>query len=124
MYYLTEYPAKELESLMEKYPLSKEEADDILDNISGVEFTEKIAVPAILCIKRDGVFIKIRKSDPEEEKKKSAIHAFLHFDYKAGGCMSDKSIFLVLEKETERIYRENQKLADYIFREFKAFQAK
>lgn len=54
MCYFVEYPAEKLGTLMERHPLGKEEADDILGNISGVEFTDEIGVPEIICIKRTG----------------------------------------------------------------------
>lgn len=121
MFDLKDYSANELESLMEKYPLTKEEADYILDySISEVKFTDEIAFPGLLCIKRDGKFIiKIRKSDTEEEQKKSAIHELLHLDYNAGGCMNDENIFFVFEKETERIYKEHPRFVNYIFERVK-----
>gem|GEM_PF-5378660 len=107
---------------MERHPLGREEADDSLDNIRGVEFTEEIAVPALLLIKKDGkYFIKIRKSDPEEEHKKSAIHEILHINYKADGRLG--GVERVLDEETERIFKEHPRLTDYIFERVKSLSS-
>lgn len=105
---------------MERHPLGKEEADDILGNISGVEFTDDIGVPEIICIKRTGVFIKIRKSDTEEEQKKSAVHGILHLDYKVHGTDNAECL---LDKETDRIYAEHPRLTNYIFERVKCLSS-
>lgn len=121
MYYSVKYPAEELEMLMEKYPLDKDETDCIFNQVIGFEFTEEIAVPALLLIKRNGYFIKIRKSDSEKEKKKSAIHEILHIDYKADGRAEGTES--LLDKETERIYTKHPRLTDYIFERVKGLSS-
>lgn len=121
MYYSVEYPVEELETLMERHPLGSEEADDILGNIRGVEFTEEIAVQGLLLIKGDGkYFIKILKSVSEEEQKKSAVHGILHFDYKVHGTDNAERL---LEEETERIYKEHPRLTNYIFERVKSLSS-
>lgn len=108
------YRSEDLECLIEKHPLTKEEADYIFNDIKGVDFTNEIAAAALLLIKKDGkYYMKIRKSDSEEEKTKSVIHEILHIDYIADG--KAEGVEHILDEETERIYKEHPRFAKYLF---------
>lgn len=128
-YEFKSYSPEEFEKLIINNPLNEVGVETILKNyINKIEFRDmQIRGRNSLC----GIILYIEKADKfniyistnfdEEEQKKTVVHEILQIKYNASGATITEGL---LEKETERIYRENPQLADYIFREFKTFQAK